>query len=108
MAIDTNNEKFSLIVFGRTTDPKMLPVTGGAIEEDDQQQLLWLYSGIAFETVALPFVLDMNTRVRQYLIDAYSANESTASTTTLVRRYLDAAAGDATEDHHQLIDDATP
>jgi hypothetical protein len=50
---------------------------------------------------------DVTERVRTYLISLYSADENTASTTTLVRRYLDDAAGDATEDHHQLIDDAT-
>jgi hypothetical protein len=109
MAIDTDNEKFALIVFGRTTDPANLPVTGGDIETDDEQQLLWNYPGIAFAGgVTIAFVLDMNTRIKTYLTALYTASEATA-TNDMVDRYLDAApGGDVTATFHQLIDDATP
>lgn len=55
MAIDTNNEKFSLLVFGRTTDPANIPVSPGSIDQFSRQQLLWSYVGILFNTIATAF-----------------------------------------------------
>lgn len=47
MAISTNNEKLAVINFCNTLFPS-LPLSPGALGQDDQQQLLWGYPGVAW------------------------------------------------------------
>lgn len=107
MAIDTANEQFALISFGRTTEPMNLPVspTWGS---DDQQHVLWGYPGILWgAAAALAFVFDMNTRLQVYLCSLYSA-DAASDLTPKVRRHLDGqTTGDATDRMRTLIQDAT-
>jgi hypothetical protein len=106
MAIDTINEKFALIAFGRTTDPMMLPVSGGSIGQDDQQQFLWGYPGLLWAAgAALEFVLDLNTRIAVFLRDLYT--EPAGDTTTMATRYMATLSGDANARFHRMIQDAT-
>ena len=57
MAIDTTNEKFSVITFGRTTDPAVIPpVSTGFPTEAHKWQLLWQFAGLV--TVAVVAALE--------------------------------------------------
>ena len=57
---------------------------------------------------ALAFILDLNTRLRQYLANYYTVPYETADLTTLMVRYLAGLSGDYTNRLLQLIRDATP
>lgn len=107
MAIDTTNEKFAAIVFGRTTDPMHLTVSGGTIEQDDQQQFLWGFPGVLWGAAAvLDFVLDMNTRIMVFLRDFYTVSGGDLS--TLTAKYLaEEKTGEYTARMQGLIQDAT-
>lgn len=86
-----------------------LPLPDGTLGQGDRQHVAVSYSGIlAGAAATLSFILDMNTRIKSYLISLYSVSDTTADATTLARRYLDAAGGDATKGFQTLIDDATP
>lgn len=107
MALDTASKRISSVgLFGRIL---ALPLPDATLGQGDRQHIAWTYSGIlAGATVALEFILDMNTRIKTFLTSQYSADPATADATSLTRRYLDTAAGDATAAFRQLIDDATP
>lgn len=86
-----------------------LPLPDGTLGQGDRQHIGFSYSGIlAGATAALEFILDLNTRVKSYLISLYSADPATADATTLLRRRLDALGGDATADFQQVITDSAP
>ena len=106
MAIDTTNEKFALLSFGRSTEPMNIPVSPSSLGADDSQQLLWGYPGILWGAGAvLTFVLDLNTRLRVYLADLYTLPG--ADLTSMTARYLRAQTGDYTARFKKLITDAT-
>lgn len=50
MAIDTINKKLAIMEFGQVWEPG-LPISPGAIGQDDQQQFLWGYPGILWAAV---------------------------------------------------------
>lgn len=54
----------------------------------------------------LEFVLDLNTRIRVYLCDLYSA-PANADLTTLVLRYLRSQTGEMNARLRKLVTDAT-
>lgn len=84
-----------------------LPISPGTFGQDDKQQLLWGYPGIAWAVgAALEFVLDLNTRMIVYLRDHFSVTGG--DNTTLVRRKMDElTTGDANQKFLQIIADAT-
>lgn len=49
MAIDTDNEKLALIEYGDIFQPG-IPVSADGLDDADNQQLLWGYPGILWET----------------------------------------------------------
>lgn len=52
MAITTNNEKLAVIEWDQSYEPG-LPISPGALGQDDQQQLLWGFPGVLWQPVAL-------------------------------------------------------
>lgn len=108
MAIDTTNEKLALME-EELWEPA-LPISPSTFGQDDQQQLLWGFPGVLWQAgqVIGAFILDLNSRIKDYLVTTYSVDGATADATTLVRRYLNTAGGDATKAFQTLIDDATP
>ncbi len=70
MAIDTDNKKLAVMDWGNIWEPG-LPLSPGALGQDDQQQLLWGYPGILWgaltEVIAEPiraiFTLDKERRI---------------------------------------------
>jgi len=51
VAIDTTNEKLGLMEWCLVWEPA-LPISPGALGQDDQQQLLWGYPGITWGAAA--------------------------------------------------------
>lgn len=106
MAIDTANEQFALLSFGNTLMPQVL-LSPGSLGQDDQQHLLWGYPGILWAAgAALEFVLDMNTRLRNYFADEYTKTPP-IDLTTYFTRNLNGRTGDACNRVKAMIDDAT-
>lgn len=109
MAIDTTNKKVAVMEMEDVWEPGLPIVSTSAIDQADQQQFLLGYSGILWAAgSALAFILDLNTRLRQYLANYYSVPYETADLTTLMVRYLRDLSGDYSARLLQLIRDATP
>ena len=107
MALDTASKRISSV--GLWGAVLALPLPDNTLSQGDRQHMAGTYSGIlAGAAAALEFILDMNTRIKSYLISLYTLDDATADNTTAVRRYLDAAGGDATKAFRTLMDDATP
>lgn len=105
--LDTASKRISSV--GLMGSILALPLPDATLGQGDRQHIAWSYSGIlAGASAVLEFVLDMNTRIKSYLISLYTLDDATADNTTAVRRYLDAAGGDATAAFKTLMDDATP
>ena len=56
MAIGTTNEKLALMEWGQVWEPG-LPISPGALGQDDKQQLLWGYPGILWGELAADDVI---------------------------------------------------
>lgn len=52
MAITTINEKLAVMEWGNIYEPG-LPMSPGALGQDDQQQLLWGYPGVLWTSATL-------------------------------------------------------
>jgi hypothetical protein len=108
MAIDTNNEKLAVMELGDIWEPGLPMASTDTIDQADQQQLLLGFPGVLWAAgAALAFILDINTRMRQYLANYYGYPYETADLTTMMVRYCDALPGDYSARIHRLIDDAT-
>lgn len=56
MAVDTAEQRFSMMNFGDGATIHLLPEPDGSVDLDDRQHLLDLYSGIALGGVVVGFV----------------------------------------------------
>lgn len=65
MAISTNTEKLAVINFCNTLFPP-LPLSPGALGQDDQQQLLWGYPGVLWLEAAVAAITANVFRMRQW------------------------------------------
>lgn len=87
-----------------------LPLSPGAIDQADQQQLLGDYPGVLWAAGSIPpplaFILDLNTRLFVYLrtIEFPGGNDLT----TMLTKSLASRLGDANARFHALVEDATP
>lgn len=105
MAIDTTNEKLSLM--DDMPWDAALPINPGTFDQDELQHMLWEYAGILWAAPTIAFVLDLNTRIWLYLGDFYS--DPDGDLTTMIARYLDEEeTGDYNNRMLALIESATP
>lgn len=105
MAITTDNGKLAIMELEDYWEPG-LPISPGALGQDDQQQLLWGFPEILWgSAVTLGFVLDMNTRLYVYIKSHYSLTGG--DLTTLMQRYLNELSGDMNGRLRKLVKDAT-
>jgi hypothetical protein len=108
LAIDTRQKRMSAI--SPTMPWRGVLVYAGdvGVTQGNRQASAFTYSGIlAAGGVALAFVLDLNTRLRQYLANLYSYPYETADLTSLMERNLSSRTGDMSIRFRDLIDDAT-
>ena len=85
-----------------------LPMSPGALGQDDQQQLLWGYPGILWGAVAAiaNAIFDLNTRLQKAFSDHFSYSPP-VDLNSVFNRYLATKTGDATKRLLDAIDDAT-
>lgn len=108
MAIDTNNEKLAIMELEDVWEPGLPMVSTDTIDQADEQQLLLGFPGLLWQAgAALAFILDLNTRLRQYLANLYGYPYETADLGSLMARNLNARSGDMNNRFLALIDDAT-
>lgn len=63
MAVDTANKRYSMIGLGAPV-PSLLPVPDGSITGVDKLHLIYLYSGISAQVVAVRLSKMVNARFR--------------------------------------------
>ena len=103
--LDTASKRASSVGLLRFILAPQLP--NGSMGAGDRQHSAGMYSGIlASAAVALAFILDLNTRLRQLFDTTYSLSGS--DLTTGFARYQAGLTGDANNRLAQIIDDATP
>lgn len=108
MAIDTINEKLAIMEAEDWWEPGLPMVSTSTIDAADKQQLLLGFPGVLWAAgSALSFILDLNTRLRQYVANAYGQSYQTADLTTLMVRNLNGRSGDMNNRFRALVDDAT-
>lgn len=83
------------------------PLPDGTLAQGDRQHVAGLYSGIlAGAGVALAFILDLNTRLRQFFDSTYG--RTAMDNATGYAAYQATLTGDANTRLAQIIDNATP
>ena len=106
MAIDTNNEKLAIMEWCIPWEPGLPMVSTDTIDQADQQQFLNDFPGILWSAGAvLAFILDLNTRLKVYLMSVQSGGNDL---TSMMAKDLAARSGDMSVRFLALIDDATP